>query len=949
MHPPEFIGKLFKGSLIIFLLLSMTQQLHAQYYSTGQEASSIKWKQLKTEHVKLVFPDYYEQNARELAGYLDTVYRYASASLNYHPKRISLVLHTQSATSNALVAWAPKRIEFYTTPAQDMYAQPWLEQLSVHEYRHVVQIEKLNQGLTRVISWVFGQQGTAAILGLYVPPWFLEGDAVCTETGLSNTGRGRLPQFEMKLRAQLLEIGTYSYDKAVMGSYRNYTPNHYELGYFLVASGRKKYGTFLWEHSLDMAGRRPYMVTPFQKGIRDVSGLRKLPFYEECLLDLQKGWRVQDEIARVAEVSMINDDPRHYTDYRHPVYINDSTVLAMRSGLDDITRFISIDDEGNEKVLFTPGFLKTETLSWSSGKICWLESRPDLRWSNRSYTVIRVYELETKKTHTIRNKMRLFAPGLSGDGNQLVAVHVDSVNQYSLMIIDVVSGSIIKKIPTPANAFPMTPVWAGDDFIIAVLVSEEGKTIAKFDVGTGISTILVSWDYTDISQPHFHAPYIFYTAAWSGISNIYALNIEEGGIFSVTSSRFGALDASVSTDGNHLLFADYSSDGFRIVKQALDPDSWISLNEVTDQSVRLYDAIVSQENVVPPGSEIPVSDAVVKKYSRIKNLFNVHSWAPLDINASNQDISPGISVMSQNLLSSSFLTAGYKYDLNEEAGKVYGNYSYRGWYPIIDLYADYGLRRQFVYLPEKTEISWHETNLKAGLRLPLNLRRGKYYAGIQPSAYVNQCFQRMGRNADIFSVGYGLSMYRQIKSSYRDLYPKWGQSIGLYYRDTPLDQDNISSLAAGLVSLYFPGIIRHQGFNVYTGYQYRITGYYKFSDIVSYPRGISGMQDQELFSVRGTYAFPIAYPDWSIGPLVYMKRIRGALFYDYAVGLNPGGKNYYNSTGAELLTDVHILRFIAPLELGIRCIYLPDQSSVAWNFLFGIGFDSFYINREGVD
>jgi hypothetical protein len=196
------------------------------------------------------------------------------------------------------------------------------------------------------------------------------------------------------------------------------------------------------------------MVTPFQKGIRDVSGLRKLPFYEECLLDLQKGWKVQDEITRVSEVSMINDDQRHYTDYRHPVYINDSTVLAMRSGLDDITRFISIDDEGNEKILFTPGFLKKETLSWSSGKICWLESRPDLRWSNRSYTVIRVYELETKKTHSIRHKMRLFAPELSGDGSQLVAVHVDSVNQYSLMIIDVVVWKYYQKDPDTGKCFP---------------------------------------------------------------------------------------------------------------------------------------------------------------------------------------------------------------------------------------------------------------------------------------------------------------------------------------------------------------------------------------------------------------------------------------------------------------------------------------------------------------
>jgi len=931
--------------LILAVLTLAGPDAYSQYYSTGQEAASIRWRQINTEHVRLLFPDYYESQARKLAGYLDTVYAYAGNSMNYHPKRISLVLHTQSSKSNAFVGWAPKRMEFYTSPPQDMYAQPWLEQLSIHEYRHVVQIEKLNQGPTKVLSWLFGQQGTAAILGLYVPFWFIEGDAVVIETGLSYSGRGRLPLFEMKTRALLLEKGIYSYDKATLGSYKDFVPDRYEIGYLLVAEGRRKYGPELWEHTLNRVARRPYMITPFQKGIKDISGKRKIPFYKDCMDGLKQRWQAQDELTNSHSIMRVSPVTGEYTDYRHPTFINDSKVFALRTSLDDIARFVSIDSTGKEKIIFTPGFLKTEAISFSAGKICWAESRPDLRWSNRSYTKIRIYDTASGKARTLYNRMRLFAPALNHDGSKLVAVHVDSLDRYALVVMDVLSGEIETRMPTPSDVFPMTPVWAGEDLIITILVSEDGKNLAKFDVSSGRFKTFLRWDFADISQPAYHAPYVFFTASWSGISNIYALNIREASIHKISSSRFGAVDATISDDGKSLMYADYSSDGYRIVQLPLEDADWIPLDDIEDGSIGLYKAIAAQEDVVPAWSEVPASDAPAKKYSKIGNLFNFHSWAPISINASTYAINPGISIMSQNLLSSSFLTAGYSYNVNEQAGKVYGTYSYQGWYPIIDLYADYGLRRELVYLPEETEISWNETNLKAGLRLPLNLQRGKYYAGITPSVYVNQGIRRLKpgspvefKKADIFSTGYGLTAYRQIKSSLRDIYPKWRQSLSLYYRDTPFDHDNLSYIVAGIANLYFPGIIRHHGLNIYTGYQYRITGYYKFSDIVSYPRGISGRQDQELVSFRGTYAFPIAYPDWSIGPVLYMKRIRANLFYDYAIGLNPAYDNYYNTMGTDLITEVHLLRFMAPFEFGVRCIYLPDDSSVAWNFLFGIGF-----------
>jgi hypothetical protein len=956
MYSSAYRKYLFSAIIICILSFIYAYDANAQYYNTGQEPASIRWKQIKTTHFKLVFPDYYEENARKLAGYLDTVYKYASATLDHHPKRIPLWLHTQSATSNALVAWAPKRMEFYTTPGQDMYAQPWLEQLSIHEYRHVVQVDKLNQGFTKVLSWIFGQQGTAAVLGLYVPSWFMEGDAVVTETGLSYSGRGRQPLFEMKMRAIALEKGPYTYDKASMGSYRDFLPNQYELGYFLVAEGRRKYGPEIWEHSLNRIARRPYMVTPFQKGIKDISGKKKLPFYDECMSSLQAAWQKQDDVTLIANSQQLSPPSRIYTNYSFPLFINDSTVLAIKSALEELTLFVSIGPEGKEEVIFKPGFLKKESLSYAAGQICWVETRPDLRWSNRSTTIIRIYDIESGKARTINKKMRLFAPALSKDASRIVTVRVDSMDQYSLVVLDANDGSILNVIPAPANAFPMTPVWANENMILAVLVSEDGKNIAKFDVASGRSKTLLQWDYTDISRPVYHAPYIFFTAAWSGISNIYALDITEGGIYKVSSSRFGADYACVSEDGSRLVFADYSSDGYRVVTQDINNKEWLALNDISDQGIGLYRSIAAQEEVVPPWSDVPASEAPSKKYSKIGNLFNFHSWAPLDINASNYTIQPGISIMSQNLLSSSFLEAGYSYNLNEEAGKVYGNYSYRGWYPIFDLYADYGLRRKIDYQTEANEVSWDETNLRAGVRLPLNLRRGRYYAGIEPAAYVNQGLRRMKKGSpvdsaksDIFSTGYSLNLYRQRMSTFRDIYPKWGQSVGLYYRDTPLDQDNMSYILAGIGNFYFPGLFRHHGINIYSGYQYRIISSfskYKFTDLVSYPRGVNRMQDQELLSFRATYALPIAYPDWSIGPVLYMKRIRAGLFYDYAIGLNPKGKNYYQSTGIDLITEVHILRFVAPIELGLRSIYLPDENAFTFGFLFGIGFDSFYVGQD---
>lgn len=167
-----------------------------------------------------------------------------------------------------MVAWAPKRMELYATPPQDDDTQAWLDHLATHEYRHILQMDKLERGFTRVLNAFLGQQATALVVGLYLPPWFMEGDAVCTETAMGESGRGRSAEFEQELKAQLLEKGAYSYDKAVFGSYKDYVPNRYTLGYYLVGKSRINYGDELWDKTLNKIGEAPMKVNCLSSSLK---------------------------------------------------------------------------------------------------------------------------------------------------------------------------------------------------------------------------------------------------------------------------------------------------------------------------------------------------------------------------------------------------------------------------------------------------------------------------------------------------------------------------------------------------------------------------------------------------------------------------------------------------------------------------------------------------------
>jgi hypothetical protein len=939
--------------ILLFIIASgcFSGSLLAQYFSTGQNPASVKWKQINTARFQIIFPEGFESTANYVANTLEYASLLSTKTMKANPKKVPVVIHNFTSTSNGMVVWAPRRMELYTIPPQNTYAQEWFQQLAIHEYRHVVQISKLNQGITKVLEAIFGEHLTGSAVGLFVPLWFLEGDAVATETALSNAGRGRQPSFAMPLRAQILDKGIYHFDKAIFKSYKEFVPDHYVLGYHLVAEARKHFGADIWNHAIDKVARKPFIITPLSRGIRDISGFKTAGLYNAMMDSLQKQWQKQYHAENHTQLSDIVPATKLiYTNYNKPHPTSRGTIVAEKKALDEIARFVEIDEKGNEKIVFTPGYYYPGTLSYANGVIAWGERKFDPRWHHRTYAVVRMYNLSTGMIKTLTGNNRYFAPVLAPDGALLAAVEVTEDQQYSLVILSTATGNVLQRITTPENYFFTWPDWSDDGKKVAtIIVGDQGKAIAVADPSTGALDIVSDFTFTDISKPAMHERQIAFVGAWSGIDNLYLLDIPTRSISRVTSVEYGVTDPTFDENGESLLFANYTADGYDLARISLDQIKLTPLDDVEDHSHRLYQKLAEQEGNILEPEQIPRVQIDIKKYSKLKNAFNFHSWAPLALDVQNMDANPGVSFFSQNLLSSAFTTLGYAYDLNEQTGKTYITYSYAGWYPVIDITADYGKRKSYTVDEEDNRIdfSWMETNFKAGIHLPLNFTSGMYSWSLRPAVEFNYTQLDLEEDAGVVfrrnnykTINYRLNTSNYMKMSAHDIYPRWGQLFGLTLRTAPFEGDELGSMFAGEGRLYFPGLLKHNSFNVYAGFQKRINNNLYYGNIVRFPRGYSGQYADQLTSWSLNYGFPIGYPDLNLSPIIYVKRIRANTFYDNATGLRNGAKNHYESAGMEIFTDNHLFQILVPITLGYRFIFIPATKAIHSEFLFSINFDA---------
>ncbi len=818
--------------MAFILLLFIPALLYGQFYEYGQDAGKLRWYQFKTPNYHVIFPEGVDSLAEAFANRIEFYYPYLGRALDHNHSQMPVIVHNESSFSNGVFVWAPKRLEIFTNPDPNGYNQDWLTQLAIHEGRHAVQIDKLDQGFTKALYYLGGQQMVGA-MAIFLPPWYLEGDAVDSETRLSTSGRGRQPSFEMELKAQMLEAGrTYSFSKATMGSYKNYIPDHYQLGYLMVRHGRRNYGDSIWIDFQNYAARKPFLLDPTLISMRKYGLSSKKQFYQNAMEEYGLHWSGTDSARVLTPYTPWGNSGRareseQYTSYSYPQVISDSLLFVYKSGLDQIPEFILMDREGKEKSIFRPGYLSSGRVSVSDTHVVWDEFVPDTRWSNRNYSVLRSFEIATGKTKRLGKKTRFYSPAVSNDGSRIAVVEQSDLQKFSLVVLDI-DGKEQLRVPSPGNRFIQHPAWMeGDSSIVLIRSEKESKSLVRYQPGSGSWELLVKVEDEDISNPVVAGESIFFCATFSGIDNIYSFNISTKEIFQVTSSRFGAFQPYISADEKKLFYSNYTADGYKIAELSLKDGTGKSLTEVSDHTEQLdYDL---NTEVLLEMAQAEGQDSVVypvKPYLKIGHLFNVHSWLPayidylnphLALSPENLPISLGVSLISQNQLSTVVSQIGYEYKNGYHM--FHSGIQLKGRYPVFNFYFDYGGEPDVLLMHEEADTAMmlpYDLTFTAQSYIPFRLNTGKFLTLIQPRIDYRyrrelQYIEEEGDyRAGTHYLYYNLYATSYLRKGAREILPRIGFAASAGYYHAPFDNRVYGAVSILGLTAYVPGFLKHQ-------------------------------------------------------------------------------------------------------------------------------------------
>jgi hypothetical protein len=264
-----------KNILLTALFMVIAQfSLFTSSLDNAQYPYGTNWLQIDTEHFILVFPDNIKEIAKKTALKMENIHQYISLSKKEKNEKFTIFLNNFSNISNGYIQLAPKKGEFFLTPPQSMFMgnTEWIDGLVIHEGRHTAQFSFLNRGFTKFFGLIFGEFGRSFLSFLSVPQWFWEGDAVYSETILTNGGRGRVASFNVGLRTLLLNNKRYNYSKAYLSSYKDYVPNIYKLGFFLTTHIRNNYPKDSWRKVLDYSSKHSFYPLIFSSSLKRTIG-----------------------------------------------------------------------------------------------------------------------------------------------------------------------------------------------------------------------------------------------------------------------------------------------------------------------------------------------------------------------------------------------------------------------------------------------------------------------------------------------------------------------------------------------------------------------------------------------------------------------------------------------------------------------------------------------------
>ena len=329
------------NKLIALILFVMPFTASAQFFITGDDPGRLRWSSIESDNFKVIYPEGQDSLALVYGKNLEKFRIPISRSMRFLPcgpdnafnHKMEIVLHTYYG-NNGSVAWTPKRMDLYAIPgAYAPEPSPWNEHLSVHELRHVSQIQF---GLTKTLkpgNYILGQMWNGLASILYPGTEFMEGDAVIAETAFTKSGRGRVSDFLNYYRLAF-DNGDYrKWGHWRFQSQRDYVPSYYALGYLCLGGIRYLHGNpTLMGDALHISAQNPLKLSSVYDKIEEISGKKFEKAFMEVCDTLGRLWKAEaDARAPYIPSEQITAEPKIYTNYSSVIFSGEK-IYAVKSG-----------------------------------------------------------------------------------------------------------------------------------------------------------------------------------------------------------------------------------------------------------------------------------------------------------------------------------------------------------------------------------------------------------------------------------------------------------------------------------------------------------------------------------------------------------------------------------------------------------------------------------------
>ena len=928
--------------LCLFITLIFTANIaKAQFDKTEKAPPSIKWYEKKGQNFKVIFPKELDSVANHTINFLEKNIDKIKVNPGDRIRRSNIILHNQNTISNAFVASFPRRSEFFINARPEsshfIHNNNWSDLLSIHEFRHLVQRELgHNTGFNRFVHTVFGEGLSSLLTRSSLPNWYWEGDAVDIETRESNFGRGRIPKFNLTTRNNLLSQNKIKYDRQILGTFRYKTPNEYEHGYLMVKYLKDNFGIKSFNKIVEKAHNQSFLPVPFYRAMKKETGLNYKELYNKSIATLPIKNKKHDKTP------LNRHRKKSYISYKYPRETNKG-IVVIRQGMGSYQDFGIINKTGGFIKIHTPGIVDDfGRIPYSNNLIGWLEFKKDPRWEKRTFSIIKLLDLNTNKVNYSGRNSFYSSFDISPSGANIVAIQNNIDGSQSLVFEDIKERKITSDIKLKDGTYSSVQ-YINDDEILVLITQKGIKKVCLYNIKSSVFREVFNTT-RNIGWPNLTSEHLLFTAENNGFEEIFVHDIKKKETFLFKESNLGNYYPILSTDKKTILYSSMNNNGFDIFS-----DSLIDKN---------LTKIQFKENNLKTFNDTTNTYFETNKTNMAKHFIRPVSWGISDFGISSRGIDyVTLGLESRNLFGSFLFNGGYKFDIRDKKPIRYFGLSYQGLYPILDFRIS-GTDDSFnqdillnnrdgsVDTLKNADINYKTKEVTFGVRVPLSYYKGKYFINVLgllefssekfKDFYTTALTSESGkfplnstRNSKSYINNF-IYLSRKHKKTIKQVYFPYEQTVIFENKNTLLGSDYSGKYLRSDVYLAFPGFFKNHSFRSKFHYEKQKETDYRFRRTNNF---ISGYETPYLYSdFYGwglEYELPLVYPDISIGPLVNFQRIRSTWFLNGGEVSGESPVSFRDtpiSFGVEIVFDVNFFRQPALFDIGIKFSHVTKSS-----------------------